>query len=68
MNKFHIVPNVFKNKLGDDNNSQVSINFDSTRKELIEFDRDVVVDLKKLYSQEKTNSFKVRPTFKINYL
>jgi hypothetical protein len=68
MNKFHIVPNVFKNKIGDDTNSQVSINFDSTRKELIEFDRDVVVDLKKLYSQEKTNSFKVRPTFKINYL
>ena len=45
MNKFHIVPNVFKNKLGDDNNSQVSINFDSTRKELIEFDRSVVIYL-----------------------
>lgn len=68
MNKFHIVPNIFKNKLGNDTNSQVPINFDNTRRELIEFDRDVVVDLKKLYSQEKTNSFKIRPTFKVNYL
>jgi hypothetical protein len=53
MNKFHIVPNIFKNKLGNDTNSQVPINFDNTRREPIEFDRDVVVDLKKLYSQEK---------------
>ena len=47
MNKYSIVPSLYKNKVSDDDNSQISIEIESTRKELIEFDRDVNVDLKK---------------------
>jgi len=67
MNKYSIVPSLYKNKVSDDDNSQISIEFESTRKELIEFDRDVNVDLKKLYEQEKSKSFKIRPVFNINF-
>jgi len=67
MNKYSIIPSLYKNKVSDDDNSQISIEFESTRKELIEFDRDVNVDLKKLYEQEKSKSFKIRPVFNINF-
>jgi len=67
MNKYSIVPSLYKNKVSDDDNSQISIEFESTRKELIEFDRDVNVDLKNLYEQEKSKSFKIRPVFNINF-
>jgi hypothetical protein len=67
MNKYNIVPSLYKNKVSDDDNSQISIEFESTRKELIEFDRDVNVDLKNLYEQEKSKSFKIRPVFNINF-
>jgi hypothetical protein len=67
MNKYNIVPSLYKNKVSDDDNSQISIEIESTRKELIEFDRDVNVDLKNLYEQEKSKSFKIRPVFNINF-
>jgi hypothetical protein len=68
MNKFNIVPSVYKNKVGDETNTQLAINLDNTQKELIQFDRDITVDLKELYNKEKTQSYNIRPTFKISYL
>ena len=67
MNKYNIVPSLYKNKVSDDDNAQISIELESTRKELIEFDRGVNVDLKNLYEQEKNKSFKIRPVFNINF-
>lgn len=67
MNKYNIVPSAFKNKVSDDDGSQISIELESSIKELTEFDRDVTIDLKNLYNQEKSNSFKIRPVFSINF-
>jgi len=68
MNKFNIVPSVYKNKVGDETNSQLAINLDNTQKELIQFDRDITVDLKELYNKEKKQSYSIRPTFKVSYV
>jgi hypothetical protein len=68
MNKYSIVPSSYKNKVSDDNGLQISVEVESTRKELIEFDRDINVDLNILYDKEKGGSFNIRPIFNINFI
>jgi len=68
MNKYSIVPSLYRNKVSEDTNSQISIELDATRKELIEFDKDLNIDLRNLYEKEKNNSFNIRPIFNINYI
>jgi len=68
MNKYNIVPSLYKNKVSDDTNSQISIELESSRKELIEFDKNINIDLQRLYESEKTNSYKIRPVFSVNYV
>lgn len=68
MNKYNILPSQYKNKVSDDDGSQLSVELNSTRKELIEFDKDITIDLNNLYQKEKSNSFNIRPVFNVNFI
>jgi hypothetical protein len=68
MNNYIIVPSIYRNKIGDEIDSQISVDLVNSSKELIEFDRSVNIDLKELYEKEKSASFKIRPVYNISYL
>jgi hypothetical protein len=68
MSKYKIVPNSFKFKTAEEIDSFINIDLSTDRKELIEFDKNTNIDLADLANKEKNESFRYRPTVKINFI
>jgi hypothetical protein len=68
MSSYRIVPNKFKFKAAEDLDSIVNVNFSSSTKELVEFDKNTNIDLADLSIKERNNSTKYRPTVKLNFI
>ena len=68
MNKFNIIPSIYRNKLGIEVDPQIQIDLSSTSKDLVEYDKSSTIDLRDLYVSEKNKSFKIRPVFNVGYV
>lgn len=68
MNNYKVVPNKFKFKAAEETDSLLSIELLSDRKELIEFDKNTNIDLADLSIKERNESYKYRPTVKLNFV
>lgn len=68
MNNYKVVPNKFKFKLAENNDSFLNVNLYNDRKELVEFDKNSNINLLDLSIEEKNKTTKYRPTVKINFI
>ena len=63
-----IVPSYLEFKSAPKISSQVSLDFNQTQKELVEYVRNANINLAQLYDDEKQTNFRYRPTFKVDYV
>ena len=68
MNNYKVVPNKFKFKGADDVDTILNIELINNSKEFVEFDKNTNIDLPSLSAKEKKESFKYRPTVKLNFI
>lgn len=63
-----IIPSNLKYKSAPTTDQRITISFDNTQKNMIDFDRNKTVNLAEVYNQERQNSTIFRPTFNLTFL
>lgn len=68
MNKYEIIPSDLRYKAAPAVDQELTINLDTTSKQIVEYDRNSAVNLSQIYDDERQRSTKFRPTFNVNYI